>query len=365
MAIYLINLISIPMWYLFLRSFIKPKDKLDNTVISIVCVQMILIMGLRGLDVGVDTRTYKMIFDSLSHTSWLYVPSFYIELLYSVMNKTVSFIGLPFNAILLINAAISLGGIRYLIVKYSKNKILSLYMFICIGYMSSMMNIMRQYVALTFIILAYMAVMEKKHPAKALFFFLVAFLIHDSSVILFAFLILYWILNLQKVKETLVLKILVFLGSFVLVFMLGKIITVLGLDYDHLASAAAYEYSIFNFNFLLKIFSIAVYFFIDRYYVHKGEIYKKDLSDMHFLNYLMIVSCFMNLASVEFNMFTRFNLYFSIMLIVFIPNLLAMVPYREKSAVKVVMYAGLTLLFMMEMMTNGNKIIPYAFMSLA
>ena len=359
MAVYLISLFSIPIWYFLLKTLFRVKNA-DQKVVTLVCIQSVLIMGFRGFGIGTDTINYSWIFDSCGALSFSELFGYYIEPGYSFLNKLVFVLTGSYRVLLIVNAIIIMWGIRNVILKLSVNKIMSIYLFIAIGYFCSAMNVMRQYIAVVFVLNAFIAVLHNQKKWKILLNCMLAMLFHTSAILMIAVIIGYYILYNDKIKNGFGLRALACGVGAVLLLFLDKIISLIPfVNYDYLATGGGYKYSIFNFSFLLKIICIVMCFIILK--ISKDKIDKQELKTLRFCNYLMIVSCFINFASINFNMFTRFNLYFTIMLIIFIPALFKRLPIKEKKLCNFMVYVGGAAIFVLDLMSSAD-LVPYVFL---
>lgn len=360
MAIYFANLLSIPFWYMVMKYFLRLK-KCEENVVNVVCIQLIFILGLRAINIGVDTQQYEQIFIIAGRLSFPQIFNYYMEPFYLLINKVVAMMGLGYNAVLFVNASITIFGIRSFVLGQSNDKIMSLWLLITIGYFSSMMNIMRQFVALTFVLNAYQCMVNKERWYKFAINGMVAFFMHKSSILLFLVLLFYKLLYSKKKAFSLLLKIGAIIAAVVGIFILNPILQTLSsmglIGYEYLKTGAAYEYSILNFNFLLKLLCVVACFIIEK----KGRrLSETDKERFRLFKYVMIVSCFMNILSVEFNMFTRLNIYFSFALIVLVPNIIFYFPIKNKKLIVAVVYIATAIMYITDLISEGNAIVPYA-----
>ncbi len=361
MVIYLANLISIPLWYFLLRFFQHNLQRVQNTVVAIVCVQMVVIAGLRGLTVGTDTMTYSDIFWSVDSLPWTGLFSYYIEPGYSLLAKIISFLSKNYSVMLFVSAAISLWGIRNFINKTCKNKCFALFLFITIGYFSSMMNVMRQYLALVFMLNVYVCVIKRDKWYKTALNILIACLFHKSAILISAVIVIYYILYLSEMKYARQIKLIVMSVALILVVFLKQIISLLSfLDYEYLQTGAAFEVSLFSPTFIMKLIFIAICLYIE--IKCKDKIADDDLHLLRFFRYIIIVSCLLNIGSVSFNMLTRLNIYFTIVNIAWIPNIIELLPIKPKWPMIICTCAVFTATYLLDLFGGGNDIVPYVFM---
>ena len=355
MVIYIYNILSIPLYYIFIKA-IKTRNDKTNILVGILCVQMTFIAGMRGVKVGVDTQTYQWIFDAIQNLNWSELYAYYIEFGYTVINKIVGALGGTFRETLLLIAFIIYTGIYRLIKETSCDKMMSIFLFISFGYFASSMNIMRQFCALTFIIFAYIEVMKKKSIKKILFYCMIAFLFHKSSILCLGVIFVYYLLEYEKIKSSGLLKPLVLVGAIIACLFVGKIFSVLGLNVIYMSEGAGYTYNLFSVSFLIKILLLISGYIAMRRVLDENEIMARNLG---FLNFLNMVSCFMNILSAQYSMFTRLNIYFSVGMIVLIPNIIEYLPIKNKNVMRMIVYVAFTFLFYTQLLGNDNLIIPY------
>lgn len=164
----------------------KKRFSIQNIVLLVFAVMLFLLCALRRIDIGKDTLMYKVIFDSASRYPSLreYLKSYtYFEYSYYILNYFFAKY-LNFQLFLATIGAISIFPAIYVIYKYSENKILSLIIYIGFPFYTFSMQALRQAPALGILMLAYVAIREEKFN-KYLFFCILAFTFHTSSLLFF------------------------------------------------------------------------------------------------------------------------------------------------------------------------------------
>lgn len=203
MAIYIYNYISLP---LYSRLFNR------KTFCMLASLQMFLILALRAETVGVDLGTYKQAFEYISDLGFADVMSrfrvlrtaalpypFVLESGWMLLNWVISFLGFGFQTLLVVCAAINMYACGKLIYKYSYAPWLSFCVIASMNTYMYMFGVLRQSLALSFVILA-VDVYNEGNKRKAILLCIVAFFIHRTallSIVLFA--ILKW--NCVKKKQ--------------------------------------------------------------------------------------------------------------------------------------------------------------------
>ena len=196
MIIYIWNYISI---LLYAKIFKR------RTFCMLVSMQMFLILALRADSVGVDLTTYKEAFDYIStltytdvlsririlHTALLPHP-FDMESGWMILNWLISVLGFNFRILLVICAAINMYAIGTLIYRYSRIPWMSFCIIASMNTYFYMFGILRQSLALSFVILA-IETYVKGNKIKPFLFWILAFLIHRTALLsIVLFIILKW-----------------------------------------------------------------------------------------------------------------------------------------------------------------------------
>lgn len=322
MTIYILNILSIFLWKALFRT-IYSKEKSDNLTMKIICFQMILIAGFRSVTVGTDTITYQNIFEATKNMNLIRLFTYYIEPGYMIINKLIYLICTNYHFFLIFSGIIIYYGIYQLINNTSNNKIMSIFLFISIGYFSSSMNIMRQYYALTIIIVAIIKYLRNEKLSKVFILIAISSTIHYSAILMIPVIFLHYIMFRSKFKEFTVFKYFCFLGGLLSLLFLNSILPALfssGLskyDFEFAVVAAGYETSIISFNLLIKIMCSLLYFYEKKYL----RLSIAKINDLSFWNYMNVFSCLIYIAAGYVSLLSRVNLYFSIISIIFLPNL--------------------------------------------
>lgn len=370
MDIYIYNLFSIFLIYLFFRSCFyryrydidslnskSIRKKVDFAFLLVFGIQLVLIAGLRDVSVGTDTKTYYAIFDQVQTWSFRILPRFYVEIGYAVLNKIVGMLGGTYTVLLLINQIIIILGIFKFVYRTSENVLMSVFLFVAMGYFSSTMNVMRQFIALSFVLSAYYHYGWKKQTGKSIIMILLGSLFHSSSIVIIPILFLHYILYESSFKKSFGFKFLSIIAGCAAILLMDYFVIWLSRvgikSITSLTEGVGVELQIISVSLLIKICISMLYFYEKRIGLFTNE----ELKHMNFLNFLNIVSCFMSVAGGLYPLFSRFNIYFQLTTIVFLPTLVRVVPIQQKRFVKIAVYIMFGFLFMYEL--PGKDIIPW------
>ena len=179
-------MINVPLTYLslylvltvvFLLSSGNQKIKTTGWLFSVIA--LVLIIGLRGVDIGDDTKEYISSFEqnrfreTVSYElTWKYICIFVKDIL-----------GGGIQWVLIIYSTITVIPITIVCRKKSPYPYLSLLLFIILGYAFHSMNIMRQAVAISYSLLLLYEI-EEKHYMGAAISFAIAVLFHSSALVI-------------------------------------------------------------------------------------------------------------------------------------------------------------------------------------
>ena len=186
MAIYLINYLTIPVY-----------GKIFNrrSICWLASIQMFLILALRADELGVDLLSYRAGFNYISGLSFVQMLStlrffFQADLPYPlsfesgwvILNWLISWLGLGFHSLLVLCAAINMTACGWFIYKYSDIPWMSFSILCGINVFTYMFGILRQSLALSFILFAVCAFDERKYK-RSILLLLLAFTIHRVSIV--------------------------------------------------------------------------------------------------------------------------------------------------------------------------------------
>lgn len=151
MGIYWFLLIIIWLTGIFLQpSSSKVRKKV---YICISFAGLFLISGFRAFSVGADTQAYVNVFNSISYFGTLKSRFeigflYYVQCLHRLSNNPA--------ILLIISSAICIGVVCIFIYQFSENTTLSFLLYILLGAYFSQMNIMRQAIAMSLLMISYM-----------------------------------------------------------------------------------------------------------------------------------------------------------------------------------------------------------------
>ena len=210
MLIYLASIACIPIYHFFIRN--------RKWFVIVVTVHLFMLLALRDVSLGVDLPNYAGGYSYISSLSFgevlqrlhlidtaeLIYPYSY-ESGYVLINWLISAIGFDFHGFLVLHAAFCMIAFGWFVFRYSKIPWLSFMLFASLGMYFYLFGILRQTLALSVLLFAIPAILDKKR-GKVILLIVIAFLIHRSAI-LFVFL---YIFKERKMSRDVMTKYIVF-----------------------------------------------------------------------------------------------------------------------------------------------------------
>lgn len=174
--------------YIIVLIFLIALSFSNNKKFLILSFPVLLLLGgLRGMDVGTDTYNYYTYFNILGGENLLRT-----EFLWISLNQFVSYIGGTFQLLVLCASFLSIFPVFYVIYKSSDKPNFSVLIFYMLWYYFYSYNIMRQAIACAFILLAAYFLFRKRYY-KTVIALGVAFLFHTVSIIAIPLLLILYV----------------------------------------------------------------------------------------------------------------------------------------------------------------------------
>lgn len=189
-----------------------------RTMLALCCLVIVVLTGFR-YEVGADYEHYLEVFDYINSP---YIERDYEEIGYRILNKAVDAAGWDARAIFIISG-ILLGAALYIFVsrivpQYSWG--FFMFLFVCGGTFFSSLNLMRQYMALSCCLVAYV-LWERRHPVWAVLLLAIGVSFHRSVLVV---LLLFPIRFFLRRNRDMTILVMYIVGFAVLIFGMDSII---------------------------------------------------------------------------------------------------------------------------------------------
>lgn len=193
------------------------KLKKENTYAFIICAVLVLMAAFRSDTVGADTGGYRLDYEDLGKFQSMQdlidrYSVYYIG--YFGLSKIFYMVGMPVYVWFGFVEAIYIYALMLLVNRFSKDKIFSLLVFTTIGLYSFSMAGLKQTLAMSMMLMAFIAFMDKKYWYTALLLFL-TYYTHQSALIMLVAFPLYFVKRVKLlIPASLIMVVLIYAYSF-------------------------------------------------------------------------------------------------------------------------------------------------------
>lgn len=309
-------IIFIMILYTILNGTKKKSKKKDLAFLRIVFILFFILVASREMTRGNDTQMYLRVFNECSIYKWsLLKTSGYMEYGYIFLNILISYISKSARFFLVVMAAIFNYSSYKFIKDNSKNYFLSCIMYIGLLFLYTSMTMMRQFTALSILLLGIKFAKEKKVIPFVLIV-LFASLFHSSAYVA---LLYYPIYNIKYTKK-----------KFLLIAVIGVIVSInIGTVFDYVLSIIGrvnyYSHRVGSDSISNFVYTIiyGFMFVFGLYEIRKNNKTKKLDKNNNFYLMSLLFATIINMLGINMNIMSRVALYFDILAIISIPNLIS------------------------------------------
>lgn len=348
MTIYLLNLFSIPFYAFFLRCVFFTEEKQRRWLCWIVGIQLFLTAALRHVSVGGDLENYVPAFKYIGELSWrelVFVP---FETGYVVLNKVVYLLAQDIRLLLVIIGGFVVFGYVRMIYQNSVLPWVSLLFFIGLGFFTESLSMLRQAIAMVIFIYGLKYVVAREF-GKYLLIVLLATSFHLTAIVT---LLLY---PFVRFRLNVCNFIIIFIGCGVLALLVGPFV----LDY-----IISHFYSLYSsqmdsgggFSMLILLLAVTIGVLL---------LWKKREDNWENLFvHMLVLACCMQLFALQFALFARIVMYFSMSMIICVPNMLVKIENKEFRFLSTSVACLLAVVYFIFIILGRNAagIAPYYFM---
>ncbi len=334
MVVYLANIALMFIWkFALLRK--NQTDKKKKIYCGIVALQWILISGLRHWSIGADTYNYYNVFEASKSRTWQNIISNCYNYLfnglktkdpgYYLLQKIFQIFSDNYQVYLIFIAVVFTGLMAWWIYKNSEMPEISFLIYSTIFYSFYAITGHRQTIATALIVFVGYELIKEKKYLKFMLVAFAAFMIHKSSIVFIAYMIIANI-NLSLVYVS------IMAASIAAVAILGNqlyvpIAVMLGFDEEQIeyAGGGAETYA-------TVLLLVCVASFILHHWISKRR------SDYKYLYNMMFLVVASTLLIYEQQGFMRIQQYFSLIIMIVIPEMILSIEkkYRTVAYVGVV-----------------------------
>lgn len=341
MCIYICNYLLL---IIYMILYLKTNNrKMKNFIFLLSVLQLILVQGLRNINLGSDMPFYWMYYDNQLSYSIFNLGFSRFEILFKFLTKIISSISTNKQLYLLIISFLSNIPISILVFKKSKNPIMSLLLFLSFGFYNFNFSGLRQAIAFAITFYSYKYIVDKK-IIKFILSILCAYFFHSSALV---FLPAYFLYNF-KITKLKIFSIVIF-DVFVYIYKIPIFSFFNSLFYEN------YNMVITNsVNWMLMcLFIVFVCLFF----------YKKiESSDSSLLYNLVILGSSIMLLSPIANNILRISNYYFMFIILLIPEIIySLKSFKNRLFIGTFSILLAFSLYIYLLYVDSYNIVPYIF----
>lgn len=339
------------------------KKKFNKVFLFLITVQLILINGLRSMWIGIDTNRYYRYFHEVR--SFKTISSLFdynMESGYTFYQKLVGLLTDNFQIFLLITASIIYVTLAFFVYKYSGNYFFSYLFFITFEFFAFSLSGIRQSIAISLGLIAFHFAIQKKLP----FFIMIVLLATSFHTSALALIIFYPLANFRLKKNHLIFLTILYTVVVVFRYQIGALLTIF--YYDDRSSSMLQQYDLSNG---LGGTTLLILFILIIGVIFQNVLNNDDIVLQASFNIILVSLFFQTLSSFSY-LFTRLNMYFLIILIIFIPKLFEPIKSGKsifnrkqlglfKLIIKIALIIYFTNYYLGVLEMNIDKLLPYRF----
>ena len=322
MTIYIIIIILT----ILLGYCLKPNKNQKNKKIYIIIIFSILaiVAAIRNYTVGVDTPQFCDAFEKISRmTIEQAEESTRYEIGFITLCKLLSYITTNYQILIIVTSLFIMFSVGQFIYKESKDCILSSLLFILLNCYAMYMNVMRQAIAISIILLGYTYFFKNNKIIKYFFTIIFASLFHQSAIIMIV------TIFLQKLKFknkyfliTIIISGIIFVFANPILNLFTKLFTTYSGYLESQFAVSNYFASVLNA-------LVAIIFFVIGICYNKNKFKEKDRTVLDFYAFMIMLNVIFFVFIIKISIFSRLTTYFNIFNILLIPEFIRNIQKKE------------------------------------
>lgn len=301
---------------------------------------------LRKNTVGVDTTHYCHGYQVISNLDWGKLDTFDYEIGFGALCKLLNYITPDPQALIVVSSLLIFPPVAIFIYKNSDDVVFSTFLFISLNFYSMNLNVMRQSVAVGIILIG----LEFLKKDKKLLFIAIVILascFHKSAVLCLIMLVYF---KMTFKKRTMLYIFIASIVGFIGAKYIFKFATNILEEY---AGYADSEFAVSNyFGTAINLSVCAVILFFGLIYYKTDSLYliKKKLSNQtvfsyDFQAYSLAISLLNFVVGLQMTILLRTKLYFTIFYILWVPNAIYTIEYKDVRIIYKFVFIIFTLLY--------------------
>ncbi len=359
--IYYLILLSIIIleWFLLFPKFtidFELPDERRKIFLILVCCELILFTGFRNVGIGADTQVYLK---ALHHYTGITFPELFLKKLvypfdfeigYFFLTKLCGFLFFNDTLFLILIACLIYIPVFIFINDYSKQSLISVLIYFSFGMFEYSLGIFRQMIAISICLMAFRYIL-KNDFLKFFLVILIASLFHTTSLVMIPLFLISKIDLSKMIKYILPLELVVLFCArpivLGLIYLFPKYSGYIGGMYD--VRGGTYT----------MLILLNVIFFLSIYVKEKTQLFVGDvLYDISMK--ALLLGVFLQILGYSFGLFGRIVPYYSVYLLLLIPNLLRVTQIKQRNYLFLLIIPFLIFIFCFSI-RNNIYILPFSF----
>jgi len=339
-------------WTIFSGILLITKLK-DRKILFCVAnaIVLVLVATLRADTIGTDYRTYINIFKQCNDMFNIYYNEAHIEIGYLTLNYIIRYFTESEIVFTFIIATVIYALFNYSFYKYSDNILLSLLILQGMGMYCASFNIVRQYVAVAILGLAYNSLIKEEYRRYFLFC-VIASTFHRSALIMLPLLFVYK--YLKNIKYYYILSTFLVICSWCCVIGYKLLITYIP-KYQMLYGSSIYaQERPITAAFYLGVIVILCWIYFNLLFVLKNQKFDRVKT---FNSLMILLYGIVWIASFKVFILHRLIPYFEIMICYIIPSMIEST--KRKWLFRIISINLLVMYYYLYLAKNMGEVVPY------
>lgn len=318
---------------------------------------LIIVSSYRDYSVGDDTLNYFWIFINAKNMSYsqIFFEDSTVDFGYLIYNKFLGYFSEDPQIVLIFNAIIINVPILYYLYKNAKNLYFSLYLYIVLYFYSDSLNIMRQFIVISFFLIA-MEKLRQKKIFKYILIIIFASTIHASALILILVPLLFYMK--PTVLNSVILGSLISIVT-VILFVNPNIIYLFAGSYSRYLDTGWGSPAQIGGSYIIVIIQLVLYLLsVFIIYLDSPKLSDENIQMIFVASIMMLISASLGLLRSNIPVVYRLIYYFSFFQVLLIPDI-ANFLFREKKLVIIIISIAYFIYYVYFTINNVSGVVPY------
>lgn len=338
-----INIGLLILWAIVILNNKKIKDR-NRIFVYFAAIQWILISGLRHITIGGRDVyiSYNYSFERAINTRWIDAGKRFVDSIfygsgvkdpgYMIFEKIIGVFTSNYQIYLFVVAIVFMIPFGIFVYRNSKEPFMSFLIYSTLFYSFFSLTGFRQTIATALVVLWGYELIKKRNLLGFIALTVIAFTIHKSAIVFFPF---YFLAQKKLTKKYLIIICLVA----IVLFVFGNRL------YSPIATVLGYEYMLENEIGGTQTFALMMVLVSCVGFWRMKQILKNNPQSHHFFNATIIALIF-SLLAIENQSFMRIQQYYSIFIVLLIPEIIKSFNSKERIMVYYVSISVLMFLFL-------------------